>query len=32
VGIREQAALIGARLELRSAPGEGTRLRIEFAA
>ena len=32
IGIREQAALIGARLDVRSAPGSGTALRLEFAA
>ena len=32
IGIDEQAALIGARLEVRSAPGRGTLIRLEFAA
>ena len=32
IGIREQAALIGARLDVRSAPGRGTLIRLEFAA
>ena len=31
-GIREQAALIGARLELLSQPGQGTRIVLEFDA
>lgn len=32
LGIREQAQVIGAELQVRSAPGEGTRLRLEFPA
>lgn len=32
LGMREQAQMIGAELQVRSAPGEGTRLRLEFPA
>lgn len=32
IGIREQAALIGATLAIDSAPGRGTRIALEFAA
>ncbi len=32
LGIEEQAALIGARLELRSRPGQGTHIVVEFDA
>lgn len=31
VGMREQAQLIGARLRVRSRPGEGTRIELDFA-
>jgi signal transduction histidine kinase len=31
-GIEEQAALIGARLELHSQPGQGTRIVVAFDA
>lgn len=31
IGIREQASLIGARLDVQSAPGRGTTIRLEFA-
>ena len=30
IGLREQAQLIGAELEIRSAPNEGTTVRISF--
>ena len=32
VGMREQAALIGAELKLDSAPGQGTRVQLDFDA
>ncbi len=32
IGMREQAALIGARLDLQSVPGQGTTIRLELAA
>jgi signal transduction histidine kinase len=32
LGMREQAALVGATLSVRSAPGQGTRIELEFAA
>lgn len=32
LGIREQAALVGATLNVRSTPGEGTRIEMEFPA
>jgi signal transduction histidine kinase len=32
LGMREQAALIGAMLDIRSAPGEGTTIGLEFTA
>ena len=32
LGMREQAALVGATFDVRSAPGEGTTIELEFAA
>jgi signal transduction histidine kinase len=32
VGMREQAALVGATLQVKSAPGQGTSIGLEFAA